>query len=72
MAFQPVSLDFGMEFVDVIPHAQQKKLDFYINFPTCQKSVESVVMFQHTKGPFYLDRSVHTVADPRLAGDIFQ
>ena len=72
IAFQPVSLDLGMEFIDVVPHTQQKKLDFHIEFPIRQKSVNSIVMFQYTEGSFHLDGTIHTVADAGRAGDIFQ
>ena len=29
-------------------------------------------MFQYTKGPLYLDGTVHSIADPCFAGDVFQ
>ncbi len=69
---QPVPLDLRMQLVDVVAHAQQKKLDFYIDFSTSQKSVKPVVMFQDSECSLYLNRAVHPVADTVSAHDVLQ
>ena len=72
MAPQPIPLNLCVEFIDVVPHAQQKKLDFYFDFSAGQKSVETVVMFQHSEGSFDLDRTVHPIPDPLFTRNVFQ
>ena len=69
---QPVPLNLCVQLVDVVAHTQQKKLDFYIDLPAGQKSVESVVMFKHSKCSLYLNQAVHPVTDPVPAHDVFQ
>jgi hypothetical protein len=71
MAGCSVILDFGMKLIDVISQTEQKNLQFYPGFPTEQKSLESIVVFQNSKCPFNLDGTVHPVLDPRFAYDIF-
>lgn len=71
MTLQSAILYLCVQFVDVIPHTQQKKLDFYIDFSAGQKSVESIVIFQHSKCAFDLNGSVDPIADPFLTHDVF-
>ena len=71
MASCPAILDLSMQFIQVIPQAQQKDLQFYLRFPSQQKSLELIIVFQHTKGSFYLYRTVHPVLDPFFAQDVF-
>ena len=71
ITLQPVILNFGMEFIDVVAKTQQKNLQFYLGFPTEQKSLEIIIIFQHPKGAFYLDGTIHTIPGSRFAHDVF-
>ena len=64
-------LDFCMQFIDVIAHAKQKNLQFYPGFPTEQKSLKFVIIFQNPKSSFHLNATVHAVFDPCFTQDIF-
>ena len=65
------SLYLGVQFVDIISHAQQKNLQFYFGFSAEKKSLKLIVVFQNAECPFYLDGSVHPIQDPLFAHDIF-
>lgn len=69
--FRPVILYFCMQFVQIIPHTEQKNLQSYFRFPTKQKSLEFIIIFQNSEYPFRLDRTVHTIQNPFFAQDIF-
>ena len=71
MAPHPVILYFRMQFIQIIPHAEQKNLQFYFCFPSKQKSLEFIIIFQDSKDSFYLDRAVHPISNPFFAQDIF-
>lgn len=71
MAPCPSILDLGMQFIQIISQAQQKDLQFYLRFSSQQKSLEFIIVFQHPKGSFYLDRAVHPVLDPFFTQDVF-
>lgn len=64
MASCPAILDLSMQFIQIIPQAQQKDLQFYLRFPSQQKSLEFIIVFQHPKGSFYLNRTVCPILDP--------
>ena len=70
ITFQSVILDFGVEFIDVISKTKQKNLQFYFGFPAKQKSLESIVAFQNTKGSFHLDGTVHSVLNSCFTHDV--
>ena len=61
-----------MKFVDIVTHAQQKKLGFDIGFPAYQKSAETVVIFQDPESPFDLNGPVHPVLSSLQAQDVLQ
>ena len=71
IGFLPVALDFGMQLIQVISHAQQKNLKFYFVFSTEQKSLELIVIFQNAKRTFHLNGTVHPVQDSFFAHDVF-
>lgn len=47
--------DSLMQFIDVITHAKQKNLQFCLRFPTEQKSLEFIIIFQYPKCSLHLD-----------------
>ena len=63
-------LDPGMQLIQIIPQTQQKDLQFYLRFPSQQKSLEFIIVFQYAKGSFYLNRAVHPIPDPFFAYDV--
>ena len=65
MPSHPIWLDFGLQFLDVISYVQQQDLPFCLGFSPQQKSLEFIIMFQHSKCPFYLDQALHTIKLPR-------
>ena len=48
-----------------------KESPVFLLFPTKQKSLEFIVIFQNAKCSFYLDRAVHSILDSFCAQDIF-
>lgn len=66
-----VLLYFCVEFIEIITHTKQKNLQFYFGFPTGQKSLEFIIVFQDSQCSFHLDRTVHPIQDSCLALDIF-
>ena len=59
-----------MQFVYVISHTKEQYLKFYPGFPSQKESLETVVIFQDSKGSFHLDRPVHPISDPGLTQDV--
>ena len=66
----PAILYFCVEFIEITAHAKQKNLQFDFSFPTEQKSLKFIVVFQNPEGSFHLDGTVHPVQNPCLAQDI--
>ena len=51
MASQSVILYLRVQLVEIVAHTQQKHLQFYFCFPSQQKSLELIIIFQYTKAP---------------------
>ena len=71
MASKSVVLNLGMQFVDVVSKTQEQDLQFYFGFPSEQKSLELIIVFQNPKSALYLNGAVHTISDTCFAHDIF-
>ena len=58
------TLDFVMQLVDIIRHAQNQKLGFHFDL-TAQKELPEIhILFQYTKRAFYLYGAVDPKQDP--------
>ncbi len=53
------ALDFVVELVEVIPHAQQQELDLHLDAASKQKPPEAHVLLEHPESPLYLNGTVY-------------
>lgn len=71
MTSQSVILDFRVQFVDVVSQTKQKNLSFHFGFPTKEKSLKLIVVFQNAEGSFYLNRPIDPISYSCLGKDVF-
>lgn len=66
-----VILYLDMEFIEIIAYTQQKGIQFYFIFPTKQKSLKFLIMFQNPEYFFCLNQMTHPPQNSCFTQNVF-
>ena len=71
MISHSIRLNFSMKLVDIMSHSQKNAFCSYILLSSAKISAESHVLFNISKGAFYLNAAVHSQLTALFTDDSF-